>query len=73
MKNEKQSLILEIDLLDAVVETMQKVTRTYYNKINYRYLLHLITLLKEETRKADELAINLYEKEDDYEEDPEEI
>ena len=72
MKNEKQSLILEIDLLDAVVETMQKVTRTY-DKINYRYLLHLITLLKEETRKADELAIKLYEKEDDYEEDPEEI
>lgn len=71
MKNEKQSLILEIDLLDAVVETMQKVTRTY-DKINYRYLLHLITLLKEETRKADELAIKLYEKEDDYEE-PEEI
>lgn len=72
MKNEKQSLILEIDLLDAVVETMQKVTRTY-DKINYRYLLHLITLLKEETRKADELAVKLYEKEDDYEEDPEEI
>lgn len=72
MKNEKQSLILEIDLLDAVVETMQKVTRTY-DKINYRYLLHLITLLKEETRKADEIAIKLYEKEDDYEEDPEEI
>lgn len=72
MKNEKQSLILEVDLLDAVVETMQKVTRTY-DKINYRYLLHLITLLKEETRKADELAIKLYEKEDDYEEDPEEI
>ena len=72
MKNEKQSLILEIDLLDAVVETMQKVTRTY-DKINYRYLLHLITLLKEETRKADELAIKLYEKEDDYEEEPEEI
>lgn len=72
MKNEKQSLILEIDLLDAVVETMQKVTRTY-DKINYRYLLHLITLLKEETRKADELAIKLYENEDNYEEDPEEI
>lgn len=72
MKNEKQSLILEVDLLDAVVETMQKVTRTY-DKINYRYLLHLITLLKEETRKVDELAIKLYETEEDYEEDPEEI
>lgn len=72
MNNEKQSLILEIDLLDAVVETMQKVTRTC-DTINYRYLLHLITLLKEETRKADELAVKLYEKEDDYEEEPEEI
>lgn len=72
MKNEKQSLILEIDLLDAVVETMQKVTRTY-DKINYRYLLHLITLLKEETRSAEVIAIKIYENEDNYEEDPEEI
>lgn len=70
MKNEKQSLILEIDLLDAVVETMQKVTRTY-DKINYRYLLHLITLLKEETRSAEVIAIKIYENEDSYEEDPE--
>lgn len=58
----KQALILEIDLIDAVVESMQRGVSTY-PEINYSYLMHLSELLKKEASKVDDMIIKLYDAE----------
>lgn len=59
----KQTLILEIDLLDAIIGIMQKTVRTYNGEINYSYLMHLSEILKYEATKIDDMIIKQYDQE----------